>query len=201
MTMTNEERNAIKALKDEKREKLITALNGNGTDGETGEVIFSGFDSIYNVFGSYKEISESVKDELSEEGERRFWVAWAICGMELAFHYIFCCFDEWDDRKKKSEEWAYKNISYIEEVFEKNCGKKVSFNELSSTEIRTNNYSFPTWFTRQIYYNDECWDFVRENRWLEKLAQKFVNMHSTLKQSFFGGIVRMINEEERFPLF
>ncbi len=188
--------------RDKAREDLILALNGNETDEETGKVIFNSIDKIYNVFGDYREISDSVLSELSEHGKKRFAIASAICGMELAFHYISVKFDEWDDRKKRSEEWSFKNIQKIEDVFEKNSGKRVSFDGVYYDKIRSENLSFASWLTRQIWeLNDNNWDYVKENRWIEIVAQKFVTMHSTLKQSYFGGVVHLFTDDDvRFPL-
>ena len=185
--------------KTEKLKVLIEALNGDEKDEKCGEIIFDAIDNLYNTFGSYSGISEAIRENLNENGLKRFWTVWAICGMELAWHYIYVDFDEWDDRKKASEIYAYKNILSIEEMFEKNCGAKISFDGLTSFKIREKNCGFSSWLIKQIYMIDEDWTFVRNNRWIERLAQKFTSMHSTLKQSYFGGVVKMMGGEEKFP--
>ena len=167
---------------------LIELFNSDKTDAETGEAIYSNIDRAYNTLGSYSEISKTIFDKLTQKGKERFYIAWAVAGMELAFNWIAKDFDDWDDRKKMSEIFSYNNLSSIENLFAMYSDIKMCLSGESRDNVKAVCY-FPSWLSKNIGRDK----FVG-NEWIMRFAEKWTSMHSTLKQSYFGGVFRGVIE-------
>lgn len=101
-------------MREQEVNAIIELLNSDKTDVETGEIILKHIDRAYNCLGSYSGISKSIFESLSKAGKERFYKIWCIAGFELAYSYIREDKNPWDDRKKASMQFAFRNILCIE---------------------------------------------------------------------------------------
>lgn len=111
--------------------------------------------------------------ELTAAGQKKLLFYTALAAMEMAHEWQAKGYDCWDDRKKASLSFSYNNRSYFERLFEKNEGHILSVDS-----------------GRSPYFLN-CLDYKQvKDTCVEGFLNQWVLTHSTLKQSFFGGVVQ-----------
>lgn len=177
---------------------LVSLLNKKKISVDDSKTIYSIICRGFNCYSSYKDIVNSIISQLNRIGKKHFWAIWAVCGMELAYNYISHNKNMWDERKRKSSLYSFSHLSYINEKFSEYTGFTLPLDSLVADDIC--NESFSHWFRLQIYKNSSVPITNSDLLWLCHIASAFVDLHSTLKQSFFGGTVLTFDETQSFPL-
>lgn len=165
----------------ERSEELLKVLENTPKTRDAGGEICRAVGRFYNAFNVIKETSE-LYDALSPKAKKTFMAAWALAGLSLAYDRKRFGKQTWDDRKKAAEDYSMRHLPEIEKIFEKNTGisLKVSLEETSLI----NGISFSTWIFLQLGR-----DALSGKEWILGFADRFCSEHSTLKQSFFRGMV------------
>jgi len=153
-------------------EELAILLNSRKNETADGVQIARLMESAYNCYGSYGRMSKELWEELTPSGKKRLMTCISLAAMQMSHEWKCCGFDSWDDRKKASLSFSFNNSSYFEKLFEKNAG-----------------------FPLQVVDRGPCfWDCVcsaqTKDTFMEGFLSRWTNVHSTLKQAFFGGMVR-----------
>lgn len=182
----------------DKKLALTEALNSSNIDYRTGANIINSTSGIFNSFNNKKDIANSILFSLSRNGKKRFWITWCLCGLELAYQYIAHDGKIWDQRKMSSTEYAYSHLSYIEDILEKNLGFRISLEGYSVSDIERK--CFSSWLSEQTKLATDDWSFWRTYEWIGAIASELPDMHSTIKQRFFGGVVNTFDDEACFPM-
>ena len=174
---------------------LIDLFNSGKTDYEAGEQICVNLDSVFNCLGSYAKISKYIYDNLTKLGKERFYIIWCIAGMELYYSYVQQGCDTWDDRKKASMIFSYCNIFEIEELFNFYVDLSVDISSFRKKEDIKIDY-FARWFEKKVWEKTNEKVSKTKYAWLVGFSSKWICLHSTIKQSYFGGTCRGVIELE-----
>lgn len=159
-------------------EEMIKLLNQESLTEEDGTTICKKMGSAYNCFGSYPKKSVEIYESLTPEGKRNFILAVCISAFELAYSYNPDAI--WiDDRKKASQIFAQNNIDWFNEKFKKLTGF------MPSVKDNEDGRYYPGDINYMEFKNNGC-------EWLIGYLSAWVTEHSTIKQSFFGGVVNGI---------
>ena len=160
--------------------ELIDALENKQTDHKTGTDICKAIGYFFNSFYGAKETA-AVYETLSPKAKKRFVTAWALAGLSLAYERKRSGKPTWDERKQASEEFSLRYLKKIERLFEKET--KISF-PLSEEFSLPRDMRLSTWMfvkAGREAFNDK--------QWMLGYVEEFVGEHSTLKQSFFRGML------------
>lgn len=173
-------------MREQEVNAIIELLNSDKTDVETGEIILKHIDRAYNCLGSYSEISKSIFESLSKVGKERFYKIWCMAGFELAYSYIREDKNPWDDRKKASMQFAFRNVFCIEKIFNDFDDMQIHILSIDTKEME--NELFDRWFSRKIW--NERKERIEDSSlaWLYGFVRKWLTLHSTIKQSYYGGV-------------
>lgn len=172
-------------LSEESRNTIINILNGKDTSREAGYKVASAMEMLFNCYSSYSKLAKELYQELKPVGKRRLMALLSISAFSLCHKWRISGLDDWDDRRKASESFAYKNEGIFEELFNENAG--------FSIEKREYNTEYPPTDVSCIW-TTECIQKIKESDSLYLLGylSKWINCHPTLQQAFFGGCVQGI---------
>lgn len=165
----------------ERSEEMLRVLKDTPKTREDGCAIRKAIGYFYNAFNVVKETDE-LYGSLSVKAKKTFMAAWALAGLSLAFERKRSGKQTWDDRKKAAEDYSMRHLPEIERILEKTTG--ISLNLSQETSIRHDEH-LTTWMFKKA--GREA--FVGKE-WIFGFIETFVNEHSTLKQSFFRGMVQ-----------
>jgi len=161
-------------------ENLIKLLNRRELTEEDGILICKTIGRLFNFIGCYSERSSEIYQSLNEDGKRNFMLAICMSAMELrdSFDPESTCID---DRKIASQTFAANNMEWFKKTFQDQSGFALPLKRDSST--------FFTYANRKELKDRGC-------GWLLGYLLCWETEHPTIKQSFFGGVVRGILEPE-----
>lgn len=168
-------------------QKVIDLLNSNIYGYENNIIAFKAIDIAFNTFSSFENIAKEIYAELNDIGKKKYLMLWSLTGIELSYRWLADGFDTWDDRMKASQRYAYSHRFDIEKIFTDVTGYTLT----TSTETvdTASSICFSNWceekLTPQIVNEN-----YEESQTYGRLAFEISTMHSTLKQSFFGGTVK-----------
>ena len=168
--------------------KAIDLLNSSQNDKDNYIAALRSLDDIFNTLSFRRDDkARDIYSNLTENGKKKFLAIWSLTGIELAYVWIARGFDSWDDRKKASQQFAFKHRFTIEEIFKNSTGYILDTSK--ETTDTTSDTFFPTWCKRNIrkQVNEENHEEIFK---FDRLAFEISSMHSTIKQSFFGGTVK-----------
>ena len=141
---------------------------------QAGEELCQVLNLTYNCFGNYAAMSKELYSMLSKKGKLTLISFFCLSSFMLCSIFEQKKFSEWDERVRASESFAHKNYRWMEELFEKTYGVCPQISHALGDERR--------------------WSLIHENDVLRAVpafrgyAEKWLSMHSTIKQSFFGGM-------------
>lgn len=164
--------------------EMITFLNAKNRDREVGEGCMNCISRYYNTYSDTCQLTKELLASLSGAGKKRFLTIWSLCGLELAFGFIKANKNPWDERKRQAMEYAYQHRETFAQIFFEHTGVSVSFDACTAASLAM--ISFRRWI---FSFAPE---FFRNHPELEVAAEKLVDLHSTIKTSFFGGVVRAV---------
>lgn len=164
---------------------IIGLLNSDKTDIETGEEILKNINKAYNCLDSYTNISKHIFDNLTKSGKDRFYMIWCMAGFDLSYSYMRENRNPWDDRKKASMQFAFHNIESIESMFNLLSDLKIDIYSIDKSEME--NKLFDRWFTSFVWNEKGIRIADSSFAWLYGFVKEWIKMHSTLKQSYYGG--------------
>ena len=165
-------------------EMMCTFLNATNCDREVGEGCMNCISRYYNTYSDTCRLTEELLASLAKAGKKRFLAIWSLCGLELVYSYIKVNKNPWDERKRQAMEYAYQHRETFAQIFFEHTGVSVSFDACTAASLAM--ISFRRWI---FSFAPE---FFRNHPELEVAAEKLVDLHSTIKTSFFGGVVRAV---------
>lgn len=165
-------------------EMMCTFLNAANCDREVGEGCMNCISRYYNTYSDTCRLTEELLASLSKAGKKRFLAIWSLCGLELVYSYIKVNRNPWDDRKRQAMEYAWQHWDDLARIFCENTGVPVSFDACTPASLSM------SWFRGWVSDFDR--EFFRNHPDLEVAADRLVDLHPTIKTSFFGGVVRAV---------
>jgi len=163
---------------------LCLLLDNDKKDREIGQELAKEISYLYNCCGDYRKISSQLYERLSLEGKKCFLICLCLAAMEMAHTWNISGRAYWDDRKVASMSFSHDNLTYFKELFFKQTGF------LLTVEAQRSNY-----FLHCIAYREI------KDTFMEGFLCKWGNMHPTIQQSFFGGVVRGVLMQNTNLLF
>lgn len=134
---------------------------------------------LYNRYGDYGRQSGELMAMVSGAGRERILLLFYASGLALAHDWVKKGFSDWDERIMASESFAYKNKKMFQDGFLKMAG------------------FVPKCECRGRYGFAQCLDpddlrrlQERKCAYLLGFWPKWDQIHPTVKQAFFGGMVR-----------
>lgn len=153
-------------------ESLVVLINDRNKETANGREIAEKLSCVFNRFGGYTNMAKELYDALSPAGKKKLMVCLSLAAMQMSHEWKACGYNSWDDRKKASLSFSYNNKLYFDKLFEKNAG--------FALEVEDNSPYFQS-----------CVRYTQiKDTFMEGFLGKWVNIHSTLKQAFFGGMVQ-----------
>lgn len=181
-------------MREQEVNAIIKLLNSKKTDMETGKEIEMNIGRAYNCFDDYARISKYIFDNLTKKGKDRLYMVWCVAGLDLSYYYRKVGCNPWDDRNKASMQFAYRNTGSIESMFNFLTDLKIDILSIDRTEM--DDKLFNTWFRNFIWREKSIRVEDSEFAWLCGFATEWVNLHSTIKQSFYGGVCNGVIAEK-----
>lgn len=159
--------------------KLAELLNRETLTEEEGKELALNIEDLFNGLGSK---AKGIYEGLSAKGKNRMLLCAYLALFDVARWWIANGCDGWDDRKKASAIFAYRNLDFLSERFEETTGLP------AMPECPDERYGYFHMMTsgwNQKKYIDSGYE------WMLGFMSKWGNAHSTLMQSF---IRFMVNE-------
>lgn len=141
---------------------------------ESGGILCRTIEDMFNCFSSYSSMAEELYLSLSKKGKKILLSVACMAAFELAWTWEEKGFSDWDKRKRASEDFAFKNRDYFYTCFHKAAGFEVGVRERAGRMLI--DCLNPRTFEGNVY--------------LLGFLSRWVNMHPTLQQAFFGGMVQ-----------
>lgn len=153
-------------------ESVSELLNNSDNSFESSIQIANGMSLFFNAFGSTSRRMKELENHLTKEGSLRLKGIISAIALQFAYERIKRGKATFDLRKEASEDFAYRNRGFFEEIFKRIYG----FIPDTSLDKET----FLTSIDRR--------DF-EELQYVLGFLDKWINEHSTVKQYIFGGYV------------
>lgn len=163
----------------ENMEKIAALLNKTELTEEEGQQIGKLIGSAYNTL-SYDKLSAELISFLEKLGKIRLQAMIAMIAQENAWEWKCSNFDHWDDRKKASLSFSYKNLDKFKDMFFENAGFALEV-------VRPDENYF-------LYAIDKR---PIKNTYLKGILVWWMTEHSTIKQAFFGTTCKALGFEEQ----
>lgn len=173
-------------MREQEVSAIIELLNSDKTDIETGEEILKNIAIAYNCLDSYTSISKHIFDNLTKSGKDRFYMIWCMAGFDLSYSYMRENRNPWDDRKKASMQFAFHNIESIENMFNLLSDLKIDIYSIDKSEMEEK--LFDRWFMSFVWNEKGIRIADSSFAWLYGFVKEWIKMHSTSKQSYYGGV-------------
>ncbi len=152
---------------------LIDGL-GENTEYEETKRMAGKLSQFFNCFGSYSKKTADLYASLTDAGKSNYDLIALISMFSLAYEYEEHGLDCWDERKKASEIFSYKNKEFIQGRFNEVAGFPITYDKGEGFLHRALN-------RKPFRDNGKAWVVDYLGFWNSE--------HSTLKQSFINGYV------------